>query len=393
MALKVNAEMEALHINQTWILTDLPPNRKPIGCKWIYRIKYKSNGEIERYKARLVAKGFSQTEGVDYDETFSPVVKMVTVRCVLTLAVNNGWLLHQLDINNAFLYGDLDEEAPRKWNEKLSNCLSENGFVQSKSDTSMYIKTKDDIFVVLLVYVDDIVLTGNNIKEIKSVKAFLSSKFMIKDLGLLKYFLGIEVTNTDEGLNLSQRKYCLELINEFGLLAAKPVNTPIDVNVSSYKGENEDIIKNMSVYQKLVGKLIYMTVTRPDISYVVHVLSQFMHAPAVSHLKIAFRVLKYLKGCPGKGISINKGMKNFDITAFVDSDWGKNLLARKSIIGFCIFLGDSLISWKIKRQPIVSRSSAEAEYRAMGAATCELIWILKLLTELKLKNLIPIKMF
>ncbi|XP_071704401.1 uncharacterized protein [Rutidosis leptorrhynchoides] len=204
---------------------------------------------------------------------------------------------------------------------------------------------------------------------------------------------GIEVINTDEGLNLSQRKYCLELINEFGLLAAKPVNTPIDANVSSYKGENEEIIKNMSVYQKLVGKLIYITVTRPDISYVVHVLSQFMHAPTVSHLKLAFRVLKYLKGCLGKGISINKGMKNFDITAFVDSDWGKNLLARKSITGFCFCLGDSLISWKSKRQPTVSRSSAEAEYRAMGAVTCELIWILKLLTELKLKNLIPMKMF
>ncbi|XP_071714386.1 uncharacterized mitochondrial protein AtMg00810-like [Rutidosis leptorrhynchoides] len=172
---------------------------------------------------------------------------------------------------------------------------------------------------------------------------------MIKDLGLLKYFLGIEVNNIDEGLNLSQRKYYLELINEFGLLASKPANTPIDVNVSAYKGQNENIIKNMKIYQKLVGKLIYITVTRPGISYVVHVLSQFMHAPTESHLKLAFRVLKYLKGSPGKGICINKGMNNFSFTAYLDSDWGKNLLARKSISGFCIFLGDTLISWKRKK--------------------------------------------
>lgn len=195
----MNAEMEALNRNGTWVLTNLPPGRKPIGCRWVYKIKYKSTGEIDRYKARLVAKGYNQREGVDFYETFSPVVKMVTVRCMISIAVNNNWDLYQLDVNNAFLYGDLTEDvymslppgyfskndtrvcklvkslyglkqAPRKWNEKLTGSLLEIGFIQSKSDYSLFIKSDGSNIVALLVYVDDIVITGNNIDEINRCK-------------------------------------------------------------------------------------------------------------------------------------------------------------------------------------------------------------------------------
>ncbi|KAJ0880614.1 putative RNA-directed DNA polymerase [Helianthus annuus] len=195
----MNSEIEALHINHTWDVVNRPKDRSVIGCKWIFKIKYKSNGEIERYKARLVAKGCSQKEGIDYEETFSLVVKLVTVRCVLSLAVQNNWKLYQLDMNNAFLYGDLNEEvymnlpegygssdpskvcrlkksfyglkqAPRMWNEKLVNALLEFGFIQSKCDTSLFIKNVNGVFVVLLVYVDDIVLTGNSLCEINNIK-------------------------------------------------------------------------------------------------------------------------------------------------------------------------------------------------------------------------------
>jgi hypothetical protein len=187
----MNEEIEALNRNNTWDLVDLPPGRKTIGCKWVYKIKYKSTGEIERFKARLVAKGFSQREGIDFDETFSPVVKMATIRCVLSLAVENNWSLFQLDINNAFLYGELNEDvymalpegffsknetkvcklkkslyglkqAPRMWNEKLVSVLISLGFSQSKCNYSMFIKTSDLLFIVLLVYVDDFIITGNS---------------------------------------------------------------------------------------------------------------------------------------------------------------------------------------------------------------------------------------
>ncbi|KAJ0591220.1 putative RNA-directed DNA polymerase [Helianthus annuus] len=419
----MNCEMEALNRNKTWVVVDLPKGRKPIGCKWVYKIKYKSNGEIERYKARLVAKGFNQREGVDSGETFSPVVKMVTVRIVLKLAVNNDWPLYQLDINNAFLYGTLSEDvymtlplgyfnndknkvcklvkslyglkqAPRKWNEKLTSVLIDMGFKQSLCDHSLFILNKKDVVVILLVYVDDIVITGNSSNEIASIKKSLSESFLIKDLGLLKYFLGIEVLYSEKTVCLSQRKYCLELLNEFGYLGCKPVGTPIELShVITNKIENDkSLLENITGFQKLVGKLIYLSLTRPDISYAVQFLSQYMHKPGQAHLDIALRLLRYLKQSPGMGIVFRK-TGNFDISAYVDSDWAKCLLTRKSITGYGIFLGNSLVSWKSKKQGFVSRSTAEAEYRAMCSATCEVMWIKNVLSELQISCSLPVTLF
>ncbi|GJZ13898.1 ribonuclease H-like domain-containing protein, partial [Tanacetum coccineum] len=255
----MNNEIEALNRNNTWTVYDLPIDRKPIGSKWIWKIKYKASGEIERYKARLVAKGFSQKEGFDYDETFSPVVKMVTVRCLISIVVVNKWPLYQLDVNNAFLYGDLIEDvymtlpngynnfdkskvcklnkslyelkqAPRQWNAKLTTALVEHGFKQFKFDYSLYTKHISGMFIALLVYVDDIMITGSDIDGINKFKLFLSTKFLIKDLGSLKYFLGIEVIDNYLGLCMTQRKYCIELPHEYGLLAARPVDIPLPEN-------------------------------------------------------------------------------------------------------------------------------------------------------------------
>ncbi|GJT45233.1 putative RNA-directed DNA polymerase [Tanacetum coccineum] len=420
----MNLEMEALNRNGTWVLTKLPIGRKPIGNKWVYKVKYKSSGDVERFKARLVAKGFNQKEGIDYEETFSPVVKIVTVRCVLSLAVYNGWPVYQLDINNAFLYGDLVEDvymslpdgyfskndtrvcklvkslyglkqAPRKWNEKLTAVLHENGFEQSKNDFSLFTKNKDGVVIILLVYVDDIVVTGNNQSEINKFKDFLKTKFLIKDLGVLRYFLGIEVLESGGNMYLTQRKYCLELLAEFGMLACKPCGTPIESKEGSNKSskvkavEVDSPLTGVNNYQKLVGKLIYLTHTRPDICYVVHVLSQFMHAPLQSHLKLAFKVLRYLKNAPGKGISFNKG-NDLNLKVYVDSDWAKCKVTRKSVTGYAVFMGESLVSWKSKKQSMLSKSSAEAEYRAMNSVTCEVIWILKILAELNVDTTLPV---
>ncbi|KAK9059410.1 hypothetical protein SSX86_022030 [Deinandra increscens subsp. villosa] len=418
----MNDEIEALHRNNTWSIVDLPPGRKAIGCKWIYKIKYKSTGEIDRFKARLVAKGYAQKEGIDYDETFSPVVKMVTIRTIIALAVQNDWNLYQLDINNAFLYGDLNEtvymklpdgyksqhgnqvcklnkslyglkQAPRMWNEKLVGVLIELGFTQSKCDYSLFILNSGSVFVVLLVYVDDIIITGNNMHEITNIKRMLQSKFLIKDLGELKYFLGIEVIKTGSGLCLTQRKYCLDLLAEYGLTGCKPVNTPIELNyvVSSGCVKNSAALPNITNYQKLIGKLIYLSHTRPDIAYTVHFLSQFLHSPLAAHLNIALRLLKYLKKSPGKGVLFSKS-SSFDLSAFADSDWAKCLVSRKSVTGFCVFLGSSLVSWKSKKQSTISRSTAEAEYRAMCSATCETLWLINLLSELGVSVHLPVSL-
>ncbi|KAM0071898.1 putative RNA-directed DNA polymerase [Helianthus debilis subsp. tardiflorus] len=418
----MNSEMEALYRNNTWILVDLPKGRKPIGCKWVYKVKYKASGEVERYKARLVAKGFNQREGLDFGETFSPVVKMTTVRVVLKIAVNNGWPLYQMDVNNAFLYGMLSEDvymtqpqgyssndnrvcklvkslyglkqAPRQWNEKLTSVLTSMGFVQSVCDYSLFVLSKSDVFVVLLVYVDDIVVTGNNKAAIEHVKNTLRESFQIKDLGLLRYFLGIEVLYSDNGICLSQRKYCLELLNEFGYLGCKPVTTPIEQSflVTNKCKNDQKVLENVNGFQRLIGKLIYLSLTRPDISYTVQFLSQFMHSPCQSHLDIALRLLRYLKLSPGKGVNFKKS-ESMVLTGFVDSDWAKCLKTRKSVTGYGIFLGDTLVSWKSKKQSVVSRSTAEAEYRAMCSATCEIMWILNILFELKVVYNLPVSLY
>ncbi|GJU41558.1 ribonuclease H-like domain-containing protein [Tanacetum coccineum] len=289
----MNSKIEALNDNQTWVITDLPPGRKAIGNKWIYKIKYKSSGDIDIYKARLVVKGCSQKEGVDFDETFSPVVKMSYIYDNPFECKENNDRVCKLVKS---LYGL--KQAPRKWNEKLVTGLKEHGFIQSINDHSLFTKTKGNKFIALLVYVDDIVVTGNCVNEINKFKVFLKSIFKIKHLGSMKFFLGIEVIGSDKDLCLTQRKYCLELLKDYGLLGCKPVSTPMVPNsVLSYKPTDDDpLLDNITGYQKLLGKLIYLTHTRPDIAYSVHCLAQHMHSPLKSHLNSALNVLRYLKG-------------------------------------------------------------------------------------------------
>ncbi|GJS12476.1 ribonuclease H-like domain-containing protein [Tanacetum coccineum] len=326
-----------------------------------------------------------------------------------------------LDVNNAFLYGDLDEvvymrppegyfpegnkvcklkkslyglkQAPRQWNAKLTSTLIENGFGQSKYDYSLFTKTDKGVFLALLVYVDDIIITGNNIAEIEKFKIFLKSKFRIKELEKLKYFLGIEVVHTDKGICLNQRKYVLDLLSEYGMLSCKPVDIPLlsKLIISNEATTCDPVLENIIDYQKLMGKLIYLTNIRPDISYVMHCLSRFMHSPLKSHLKTAFKILRYLKGYPGLGIHFVK-TSGMSLSAFSDADWAKCFITRKFVTGYCIFLNNSLISWKSKKQNTLSKSSTESEYRALALVTSEVIWILKILKDLKIENLLPVNL-
>lgn len=285
-------EISALQENATWTLVPLPSHKRPIGCKWVYKIKLKADGTVERYKARLVAKGYSQIEGVDYNETFAPVAKMVTVRVLLTVAAVHRWHLHQLDVNNAFLNGELEEEvymllppgfarkgekhvcklhksiyglkqAFRQWFIKLSNALKACGFEQSLSDYSLFVRNRHGNFLALLVYVDDVILAGNNLRDIENTKIFLSKQFKLKDLGQLKYFLGIEVARSQHGINLSQRKYALEILEDTGFSGAKPSRFPVEKNMSLTQSDGK-LLEDAAAYRRLVGRLIYLTITRPD---------------------------------------------------------------------------------------------------------------------------------
>jgi Reverse transcriptase (RNA-dependent DNA polymerase) len=247
----------------------------------------------------------------------------------------------------------------------------------------MFIKHRHNFTTIILVYVDDIIITGNNNEEIKNVKQHLKNEFDIKDLGKLSYFLGIEIAHSSKGLFLSQRKYVLDLLKETGKLGAKPASTPMETN-TKLGLEDGEVLSDIGQYQRLVGKLIYLTVTRPDISFAVSMVSQFMHAPRTSHLSAIDRILRYLKCTPGQGIWMRKNDSN-DVIGFSDADWAGSY-DRKSTTGFCTFVGGNLVTWKSKKQNVVARSSAEAEYRAMASTASELIWIKQLLSDMKIKH-------
>jgi hypothetical protein len=304
-----------------------------------------------------------------------------------------------LDVNNAFLHGDLDEEiymklppnfatigpskvcklqkslyglkqASRQWFAKFSSTL-----------ISLFTRTQASSFIALLFYVDDIVIASDNVASVLELTKFLNSVFSLKDLGPLKYFIGIEITRNVKGISISQQKYALEIIEDFGVLGAKPVLFPMDSNLKLSQGDGE-LLDDPSSYCRLVGRLVYLTITRPDLSFSVQLLSQFMDSPRKPHMDTTFRVLRYLKSSLGQGLLFpsNSSLK---LKAFCDSDWAACLDTCLSVAGFCVFLGDSLISWKSKKQHTVSRSFAEAKYRSMVAVTCEITWLLGLLKDLQ----------
>ncbi|CAN1152028.1 Retrovirus-related Pol polyprotein from transposon TNT 1-94, partial [Linum perenne] len=345
----VRDEIQALEKNNTWSLVMLPPGKKTVDCKWIFSIKYKADGSIERFKARLVARGFTQSYGIDYEETFAPVAKLSTVRVLLSLAVNLDWPLHQLDVKNAFLNGDLSEEvymkvpagmdpeksgvvcklqkalyglkqSPRAWFERFSSAVKSGGYVQCQTDHTLFVKHgMSGRMSVLIVYVDDIIITGDDYTEITKLKKRLATEFEIKDLGYLKYFLGMEIARSKGCLIVSQRKYVLDLLNEIGMLGCKPVDTPMEQN-KRWNRETEPALVEKGRYQRLVGKLIYLSHTRPDIAYAVGIVSQHMQSPNEDHLEAVYRILRYLKGSPGLGLQFRKNDAR-GIEVYTDASW------------------------------------------------------------------------
>ncbi|XP_019227336.1 PREDICTED: uncharacterized protein LOC109208658 [Nicotiana attenuata] len=354
---------------------------------------------------------------------------MVTVRSLIALAASRGWNISQMDIYNSFLQGDLYEEvymelpqgfrkqgetkvcrllkslyglkqASRQWNIKLSEALIAAGYIQSLHDYSLFTKRKNEDFVAVLIYVDDLLITGNSTQFINETKEVLHQQFKVKDLGDLKYFLGIEVLRSKSGILLNQRKYCLQLIFDLGLGGAKLVLTPIDLNQNFTSAEfdrhtgvgNDEVLSDANEYQRLVGRVIYLTITRPDIVFIVQTLSQFMQEPKSSHWDATVRVVIYLKHEPRMGIFLGNSNED-NLTCFCDADWASCPNTRTSVTGYLIKFGDSLISWKSEKWHTVSRSSAEAEYRSLAAVTAEVVWLLGLFAELGVTIKQPVKVY
>ncbi|KAJ3708372.1 hypothetical protein LUZ61_012077 [Rhynchospora tenuis] len=406
----MSKELHALAQNKTWVLVPPPSNHNVVGCKWIFKTKRHADGTIERYKARLVAKGFTQEEGVDYFDTFSPVIRPTTIRIVLSIAVSQKWPIRQLDINNAFLHGDLHEtvymhqppgfsdaqfpshvcllkkaiyglkQSPRAWFHTLSTALTEFGFHGSKFDPSLFVSHHDNQVLIVLVYVDDIIVTGNNHEGVSKLIHTLQHRFSLKDLGNLSFFLGIAVQPCRDGILLTQKQYVLDLLCRTHMTNAQPVSTPMAVNTSLSKFDG-DPFHDPKLYRAVVGALQYVTITRPDITFPVNKCSQFMHSPTTMHWSAVKRILRYLKGSIDHGLQF-KQASSLSLHAYSDSDWAGCPDDRRSTSAFCIYLGSNLISWSSKKQLTVSKSSTEAEYRSLALAGAELIWVQYILHEL-----------
>lgn len=406
-------EMKSLKDNKVWELTTLPLEKKAIGSKWVYKVKTNSDGSIERYKARLVAQGFDQRFGSDYDETFCPVVRLESLRTLTALSTQHGLELHHVDVSTAFLNGTLEEEvymkqpkgyekkgqehlvcrlrksiyglkqSSRCWNTALDSHLREMGFTQSKSDPCIYMSGGEDAFYIG-VYVDDMILAGRDKTRIKGVKRDLSSKFDIKDLGKLSYFLGISIIQNQEERKtwMGQPAYTEKLLTKMGMHDCKPVKTPVEPGSHLVKGTEKDTAVDRELYQSLVGSLMYLaTCTRPDIAYAVGTLARFSSNPNTTHWTAAKRVLRYLKGTSNLGI-VFKGEESGNCMGYSDADWAGDREDRKSTSGYLFQIAGGPVSWKSKKQDTVALSTAEAEYMALSCAAQESIWMRRLNSEL-----------
>ncbi|CAL5369179.1 unnamed protein product [Camellia sinensis] len=415
----MNDELTALARTQTWDLVPFPAGKNVIGCKWVYKVKTLSDGSLERYKACLVAQGFSQEFGIDYDETFAPVAKMTTVRTLISVAAAHQWPLFQLDVKNAFLNGHLAEEvymrpppglshsfgvvcrlrralyglkqSPRAWYERFHSIALQLGFRHSHHDCALFVRHTSVGLVLLLLYVDDMIITGSDSSTIEEVKHQLFQEFEMKDLGSLRYFLGIEVATSPTGYLLSQTKYVHDILSRVNLTDDKIVDTPIELH-AKFSASDGFPLEDPTLYRELVGCLIYLTVTRPDFSYAVHILSQFVSAPCSTHWAALLRTLRYLRDTLLQCLLLSAS-SNLTLRAYADADWAGDVSARKSTSGLCVFLGDSIISWKSKKQSVVARSTAEAEYRAMIHATSEIVWLRWLLSDMSVSLSAPTPLY
>ncbi|CAK9827482.1 Retrovirus-related Pol polyprotein from transposon TNT 1-94 [Anthophora retusa] len=419
-------EYFALIQNGTWTLVNRPENKKVVGCKWVLRTKYRSDGNVERRKARLVARGFSQVPGIDFSETFSPVARMSSIRMMMGLAVEYGLKIRQYDFTNAYLNGDLEEEilmeipeelpsildskelhgirenqvcllkkalyglkqSGRQWYQKLDSKLRELLMKPLNADPCVYIHKEGDKLTLIAVYVDDLILASNNTKKVRELTKKLSQCFEMKDLGQLHYCLGIEFEQEEETntIRMSQRKYILDLLTRFKMEDCKPAITPMNTGLKLSKEmqpKTEEERKQMekTPFRCLIGSIMYVaTSTRPDIAYAVSALSQFNENFGEEHWKAAKRVLRYLKKT--KDLTMTFKKRGECLTGFSDADWGASVDDRRSYTGYIFRYAGGAVSWSARKQRTVAMSSAEAEYMALSEAAKEAIYLRSFLAEI-----------
>ena len=376
-------EMNSLHENHTYDLVKLPKGMRALRNKWVYRLKQGENSSKPRYKARLVVKGFSQRKGIDFDEIFSPVVKMSSIRTVLAMAASLDLEVEQMDVKTAFLHGDLEQDiymvqpegfvtkgkedhvcklkkslyglkqAPRQWYMKFESVMGEQGYLKTNSDHCVFVQRfSDDDFIYLLLYVDDILIVGRNTSRIQNLKNALSKSFAMKDLGGVKQILGMSVTRdrVRRKLYLSQEKYIQRVLQRFGMNDSKPVSAPLaphfklSIKQSPTTDEEKDLMNDVP-YASAVGSLMYaMICTRPDIAHAVSTVSRFLSNPGKEHWNAVKWIMRYLRGT--YNLKLSFGDKEPVLVGYTDSDMAGDIDSRKSTSGFLVTFAGGAVAWQ-----------------------------------------------
>ena len=405
-------EMNSIYSNDVWDLVELPANRRAIGSKWVFKEKTRDDGTIERYKARLVAQGFSQQPGLDYEETFCPVIRYESLRSLIAIAAQKDLQLHQLDVTTAFLNGQFEAEifmkqpegyvikgkehmvcrlkksiyglkqSSRCWNATLHFHLLDMGFIQSTSDPCLYMHSGGDPLYIG-VYVDDMVLAGATDRKISEVKQSLSKKLDVKDLGKLHHFLGITVIQEKECIWIGQAAFTESILQKFGMDNAKPAKTPANVNGKLSKATPESETVDQCIYQSAVGSLLYLsTRTRPDITFAVNNVARFCSQPTQEHWIAVKRIFRYLRGTTNLGLHYTKHSQSGELVGYSDADWDNDCNDSKSVTGYLFQVGGTAVTWRSQKQSCVALSTAEAEYMALCSAAQEAVWMRELSSDL-----------
>jgi transposase InsO family protein len=404
-------ELASIEQNSTWTLVDLPAGHRPIGLKWVFKLKRDANGIILKHKARLVAKGYAQRPGIDFDEVFAPVARLDSVRLLLAVAAQFKWQVHHMDVKTAFLNGELGEEvyvsqppgfidgknsskvlrlhkalyglrqAPRAWNIKLHAVLVSLGFERSASEHAVYTRGEDKSRLLLGVYVDDLIITGACTSAISDFKLQMCNRFKMTDLGLLTLYLGIEVLQTPGHITLKQSAFAAKLLEKAGMADCNGTQVPMEPRLKLSKQSSNPLV-DVTLYRSIVGSLRYLVHTRPDISFAVGMVSRFMQAPTTEHMSAVKHLLRYVAGTIDIGCSYTSAPGGAHLIGYSDADMAGDIDDRKSTSGTLFFFGECPVSWQSQKQRVVALSSCESEYIAAATAACQGVWLGRLLGDL-----------
>ncbi|GJW91969.1 retrovirus-related pol polyprotein from transposon TNT 1-94 [Tanacetum coccineum] len=412
-------ELNQFKTNDVWCLVPPPKNQTIIGTKWVFKNKLDENGVVSRNKARLVAQGYNQQEGIDFDETYAPVARLESIRILLAYACAHDFKLFQMDVKSAFLNGFINEEvyvaqppgfvdfekpnhvfklkkalyglkqAPKAWYDRLKAFLLDHMYTMGLVDNTLFTKKKDSHIIIVQIYVDDIIF-GSTCQDLcDDFSKIMHDEFEMSMMGELNFFLGLQIKQLEDGIFFNQSKYVKEMLKKFGLENAKPIKTPMSSETKLTRDEEGEPIDNTK-YRGMIGSLLYLTASRPDIMFSVCLCARFQEAPKTSHLEAVKRIFRYIKGTSHLGLWYPKGT-GLETIVYADSDHAGDYVDRKSTSGVCTFVGCCLTSWMSKKQTALAISTTEAEYVSAEKACQQALWMKQALVDYEVKlNDVPV---